>query len=119
MAQEGIVSASIQVSKNGLSASFSFSTTFDLTGTEFGGNVRQATTTAGAIDFAGIDQNQCCLIANKDAANTLSIYLDSGATQLVSAIPPGKGIVLWGASLSMWAKSSAGTVDYIVVAAEN
>lgn len=119
MASEIISSASVQVSK-GLSASISKNKTLDLSGAEFiSAAGRVATTTEAAIDFGGIDQGQIMLLTNDDTTNNLVVGLNTPITQTIATIPPGGFIVLMGFSLTMYAKSSASTVAYSLVAAEN
>lgn len=119
MASEIIASASVQISK-GVSASLSKNITLNLSGNELmSGAGRTATTTAAAIDFGGIDQGQVLILTNNDATNNLVVGLDTPITQIIATIPPGGFILLMGFVLTMYIKSSASTVEYSLVAAEN
>lgn len=127
MGKEASLSVSATVSKNGLTGSLSFNGTFDLTGTEFISRVQTLSTSESQIDLGGIDQNQCVILGNpafqSDGVTpntaTLTVGLNTPITQTVSVIPPGKGIVLIGASLTLYGKGSAGTPDLLILAFEN
>lgn len=120
MASEIAFSASAQIAKNGLSHALSKNVVLNLSGDEFiGAGGRVATTTAAAIDFGGIDQGQVMLLINNDVTNNLVVGLDTPITQIIATIPPGGFIVLMGFALTMYIKSSASTVAYSIVAAEN
>lgn len=119
MANEYTLGASLAVSKNGASAAGGFNANLDMVGTEFVASIQQFGTSNGQqISLGGNDQNAVFFIKNLDAAATLTVSLDTTHTQVISVIPAGKGILLFGASLTLFAKSSAGTIDTHVVAGE-
>ncbi len=120
MANEITIACSFTCSKNGASVSASGGKTLDMAGTEMISSVQQfSTADSQAISFGGNDQVGQCLIKNLDLAATLTVSVNTTHTQVISVIQPGCAILISGASTTMYAKSSSGTIDVFVAACES
>lgn len=118
MAGEINFSVILNASKNGLSIALPVSGSADLAGSEMIGSVQTLSTSPAAVSIGGCDQIQAIAIKNLDAAIAVTIGLDTPITQVVSVIPAGKAILLWGPPSTLYAKSASGTPDISVVAVE-
>jgi len=120
MANEITTSVSFVAAKGGASINFSGTKTSDLNGTEMTSIVQEFTTSdSQAVSLGGVDQVQVLAIKNMDSTNSLTISLNGTHTQVVSVIPPGANILLYGTSLTLYGKSSAGVVAAFIAVAEN
>lgn len=119
MANEITIACSLSVSKGGASITASMGKTLDMAGTEMLSSVQQfSTADSQAISFGGNDQVGQCIIKNLDASATLTVSVNTTHTQVISVIQPGCAILISGASTTMYAKSSSGTIDVFVACNE-
>ena len=119
MANEISASCALTAVKGGAQASGAASWALNLAGTEMIASVQNfGTANSQGVSIGGCDQVQSIMIRNMDTTNNLTVSLDGTHTQVVSVIPPGASILLSNASLTLFAKSSAATVDAFVVAVE-
>lgn len=119
MANEITIACSLSCSKGGASITSSMGKTLDMAGTEMISSVQQfGTANSQAISLGGNDQVGQLMIKNLDLAATLTVSLDTTHTQIISVIQPGCGILVSGCSLTMYAKSSAGTIDTFICSNE-
>lgn len=121
MADEISVSASLSVNKNGALVTASSSIAIDMAGTEMISSVQQfSTADTQAISLGGCDSVGAILIKNMEAegGNNLTVSLNATHTQVISVIPPQCAILLHGVSTTIYAKSSASTVEAFVACGE-
>lgn len=121
MANEITYSASLSVSKNGVSVSGSKSKTADMSGSEMLSSVQTFTTTSAAVNIGGCDSVACIQIQNLDSTNTLHVSTTNPATTSnhFTAIPPLAVAQIPGAPTALYAITSAGTIEAFVVAVES
>lgn len=120
MANEITISCSLQCSKNGASISASGGKTLDMSGTEMISSVQQfGTADSQAVSFGGCDQVGQCVVKNLHDTATLTISVNTTHTQVISVIQPGCAVLISGCSTTMYAKSSAGTIDTFIAACES
>lgn len=119
MADEISFSVSLSGSKGGAQAAGSCSGVATLAGTEMISSVQAQSTTGAAINIGGCDQMQAVYLYNMDSAINITVGLTNGnpPTNVVSVIPPLKGVLLW-APGTLYAASASGTPDLYVVVFE-
>jgi len=112
-------SATLSASKGGAQATGSASGTADLSGTEMISSVQSTSTTGAAISYGGCDQIQALYVRNMDSSIAVTIGLTNGnpPTDVVSVLPAGKPMLLWGVG-TLYVASASGTPDIFVVAIE-
>lgn len=120
MANETSYSVTLSASKGGASVSLSNNETLDMTGTEMASLVQNFSTTGAAITMGGVDQAEVLGIKNMDPTNSLTIGLTNGnpPTNVISVIKPGGAVLLTGVSTTLYAASSAATVDAFIAVVE-
>lgn len=120
MANEISNTVKLSAAKGGATISFSVTAKADMTGTEMIANVQNfSTSDTQAISLGGCDQVHSLAIKNMDATNNLTVSLNATHTQVISVLLPGEAILLHGVSTTIYAKSSASTVDAFVACVEN
>lgn len=118
MANEISFNASLTASKNGASVTGSASKILDMAGTEMISSVQQFTTSPAQISLGGCDSVGALLVLNLDPTNDLTIGLNTPITQVVAVLKPGAMFLSEGISATLYAQSSASTVEGFVVCAE-
>jgi len=119
MANEISAAVSLGVSKNGATISNSYNGNGDLSGTEMLSSVQQfSTANSQAVSIGGCDQVNALMIKNLDSSIAITVSLDTTHTQVISVIPAGRAVLLWGIATTFYCKSASGTVDVMVTVCE-
>ena len=119
MAGEYQFTTSLQIAKNGVTLSNSRSSSLDMSGTEMIGSVQQFTTSEAQISLGGCDSAELLQITNLDEANNLTIGFANPLVTVLSVLKPGASCLVAGVSTTLYAKSSAGTVEAFVLCGES
>jgi len=117
MANEIIQNVTVQVSKNGASATFISNKRLDMTGNDFANQTQLIGTTAETIDLGDLSAAPGNLaIKNLDATNFVEIGGDSGLTVFKIKIRPGESNLISPTSATLYAKADTASVRIAILA---
>lgn len=118
MANEIQLAASLQVSKNGATASGTYSGTITMAGNNLISNVQEIGTSNEAIQLGDVTATgMCVMLKNLDATNYVEIFSDSGNTNLISKLAAGMPCILWPNAV-IYARANTAGISLAVVACE-
>lgn len=119
MSLEISTSASISVTKNGISVAGSKNVTRDMAGSEMLAATQTLTTATSQITVGGCDDIKNIFIQNLSDTESVDIGLNTPLTQKCSTLLPGGFILLEQPPLALYAKTVANTADIWVVVTES
>lgn len=119
MANEISASATLNISKNGVTLQHTTSALHDMSGDEMLHRTQSIGTSAEQINFGDITGAPGMLkISNQDSANFVEIALDSGMTNKICKIRAGGVALFQPSSATLYAKADTAAVRILVQAAE-
>ncbi len=118
MANEIQLACSLNVSKNGATATGTYSGTITMAGDNLISNVQSVGTSNEAILLGDVTATGMCIfLKNIDVTNYVEIFSDSGNLNLISKLTPGMPCVLF-PNAAIYARANTGACNLVVVACE-